>query len=64
MNLIVRVIDGDPNGVETVWGLEKITLQPDSDLFQPPEGYAMQHLTTDQWAIHDFEDLGSWFSEK
>lgn len=63
MNLIVRVIDGEPGGVETVWGLEKISLQPDSFLFQPPAGYAMQHATTDRWTVHDFEYLESWFSK-
>lgn len=28
MNLIVRVIDGDPNGLEHIWGLEKLPCSP------------------------------------
>ena len=62
LNLIVRVIDGDPNGVETVWGLERISLHPDSSLFQPPSGYQLQHQRSDVWAEHDFDFLESWFS--
>jgi hypothetical protein len=70
MQLIVRVIDGDPNGGETMWGLEKISLAPDDALFRPPDDYEMQHRMSAQWAgrvdqfVHqDFEFLHEWFAE-
>lgn len=67
MKLIVRVVDGDPNGIETVWGLEKISLSPDPSLFQPPPDYPLQHDKTDpetaRYTWHDFEYLESWFAE-
>ncbi len=70
MQLIVRVIDGDPNGEDTIWGLEKISLAPDAALFRPPDGYEMQHRMSAQWAgrvdqfVHqDFEFLHEWFAE-
>jgi hypothetical protein len=63
MKLIVRVIDGDPNGEETVWGLEKISLEPSPSLFRPPQDYEVQRSTTDRWAIHDLEYLESWFAQ-
>jgi hypothetical protein len=70
MQLIVRVIDGDPNGEETMWGLEKISLAPDDALFRPPDDYKMQHRMSAQWDgrvdqfVHqDFEFLHEWFAE-
>lgn len=63
MDLIVRVTDGDPNGEETVWGLEKISLAPDASLFRPPDGFAMQHQRVDRWSAQDFEVLKSWFQK-
>jgi len=64
MQIIVRVIDGDPNGEETVWGLEKISLAPDGALFRPPEGYDMTHREySDLWAAGDFEKLKTWFEK-
>jgi hypothetical protein len=63
MKLIVRVIDGDPNGVETVWGLEKISLSPDPSLFQPPADYEWQHRHDDKGTVADFEFLESWFAK-
>ena len=48
MQLIIRVIDGDPKGEESIWGLEKISLSPDPALFQPPAGYKMEHRTPGQ----------------
>ena len=60
------VIDGDPNGEETVRGLKKISLAPDAALFRPPDGYKMEHRRSDHWEAHnfiaeDFEYLKSWF---
>lgn len=63
LKLIVRAIDGDPNGVERIWGLEKISLEPDPSLFVPPDGYEMQHQKSDTWAEQDFEELKSWFEK-
>lgn len=65
MQLIIRVIDGDPNGEETVWGLMKISLLPDATLFRPPDGYEMEHRRTDNpaWSEGDFENLKTWFEK-
>jgi len=76
MQLIIRVIDGDPKGEESIWGLEKISLSPDPALFQPPDGYEMEHRTRaqlrnwgvnegsmDDFAMYDFEHLKSWFAK-
>ncbi len=63
MKLIVRVIDGDPSGIETVWGLEEISLSPDPSLFKPPIDYERQHWNSDKGATQDFEYLESWFAK-
>jgi hypothetical protein len=76
MQLIIRVIDGDPKGEESIWGLEKISLSPDAALFQPPDGFEIQHRTPEQlrrWGTkegelddfskYDFEDLKTWFEK-
>lgn len=63
MQLIVRVVDGDPRGEETVWGIEKVTLSPDAGLFRPPDGYTMLHQPVDRWSTADFEALKSWFEK-
>jgi hypothetical protein len=69
MKLIVRVVDGDPHGVESVWGLKKISLSPDPALFQPPADYQFLHCyqvhrsNCDKFTDHEFEYLASWFSK-
>jgi hypothetical protein len=63
MQLVVRVIDGDPAGEETVRGLEKISQAPSPTLFRPPDGFRMQHQLNDQYTDDDFENLKSWFEE-
>lgn len=69
MKLIVRVVDGDPHGVESVWGLKKISLSPDPALFQPPADYQMDHYyevhhgNCDKFTVRDFEYLATWFSK-
>lgn len=63
LKLIIRVVDGDPQGFETIWGLRKISLHPDPSLFQAPIGYQMQHQISDVWAEHDFDSLESWFAK-
>lgn len=64
MHLVLRVIDGDPQGEETVRELKHLSLSPDPALFEPPEGYAVE--TRDQpgdsrFAAEDMEFLESWF---
>jgi|GEM_PF-6311402 len=44
LGTVVRVIDGDPRGEETVSGLEKISLQPSSSLFQKPDNYSSRKI--------------------
>lgn len=70
MQIIVRVIDGDPMGEETVWGLEKISLSPEAALFRPPDDFKFEHRDSDGYAgTHhgfvdtDFEALHGWFSQ-
>jgi hypothetical protein len=64
MKLIVRVVEGYPSGEETVWGLERISLSPDSALFQPPGDYELQHRKNSiPWTGHDFETLKAWFAK-
>jgi hypothetical protein len=67
MQLIVRVIDGNPDGEETVWGLENVSFPPDAmlfhspDIYRAPDGYGTHHNKSDPGM--DFEDLKSWFAE-
>lgn len=63
MKLIVRVVDGDPQGEETVWGLEKISLHPDPELFQLPAAKEVQKQNSDKGAEYDFAALRSWFAK-
>lgn len=63
MRLIIRVIDGDPTGVETFWGIEKISLSPDPSLFRPPADYKREHEHSDDGTTYDFEHLRAWFSK-
>jgi hypothetical protein len=63
LKLIVQVVDGDPDGVETVWGLEKMSLSPDSSLFQPPVEYESQHHHSDRGIEHDIDYLKTWFAK-
>jgi hypothetical protein len=44
LGTVVRVIDGDPSGEETISGLEKISLQPSSSLFQRPDNYSSRKI--------------------
>jgi len=46
-----------------MWGLRKISLSADPALFQPPADYEAQHRKSDQYTVHDFEYLDSWFSK-
>ena len=51
MQMVIKVIDGDPRDEETISGLEHITRAPDPSLFHPPEGYAIYDWKTSRW-IH------------
>jgi hypothetical protein len=67
LKLIVRVIDGDPDGIVSIWGIEKISLSPDPSFFQPPADY--EHTRRDspgsaeEAAADSFEYLRTWFSK-
>jgi len=62
MKLIVKVIDGDPSGEETISGLQHVSLSPDSDLFQSPEDYEIQHSDrVGKFVDSDLLDLAEWF---
>lgn len=63
MKLIVRVVNGDPSGIESVWGLEKIDLSADPSVFRPPADYERQRGDSDKYATPDFEYLKSWFDK-
>jgi hypothetical protein len=64
LKLIVRVVEGDPHGEETVWGVEKVSLRPDLALFQPPSDYELEHRKSPgPWSGHDFEQLKTWFAK-
>jgi hypothetical protein len=39
LHLVIKVIDGDPRGEETVCGLEKISMQANPGVFEAPESY-------------------------
>ena len=39
MKLVIKVIDGDPHGEETISGLKQISMTPTPSLFSPPNGY-------------------------
>ena len=61
MRLVLRVVDGDPHGEETVSGLNHISLTPDAALFQAPTERILR-----QWkdrigdANRDIDDLTGW----
>lgn len=65
MQLVVKVIDGDPSGEETISGLEHVSLAPDPKLFRSPEGYEVQDRNRmgdeSQYAESDMAYLARWF---
>ena len=64
MRLIVRVIDGNPQGEETIAGLKCISLSPDLESFEPPAGrrifrwYDKKSQKHADWALQYLEN---WF---
>jgi len=64
MRLVIRTIDGDPNGEESVSGLEKISLDPDPGLFQPPDRYEIQHMEPRCFSLRAYlSRLADWFAK-
>jgi hypothetical protein len=65
MRLVVKVIDGDPNGEETISGLDHVSFAPDAALFRPPEGYEIQVRNEPEFLGRFFEEdsyqLAEWF---
>ncbi|RRA49353.1 hypothetical protein D1Y84_14760 [Acidipila sp. EB88] len=61
MRLVLRVVDGDPAGKETVSGLAHISLTPDASLFEPPPNRIARHWKeSSQYAAPDLEALTLW----
>jgi hypothetical protein len=65
LRLVVRVVDGNPRGAESIWGLEKITTAPDASLFEPPADhvYHPEHGHGSRFYAYDFEYLATWFEK-
>lgn len=61
MQLVVRIIDGDPTGEETVAGLDHVSLGDHPDLFQLPSGYRVYHYDQGRFIGDDISLLASWF---
>jgi hypothetical protein len=63
--LVVKTIDGDPNGEETISGLDHVSFAPDAALFQPPEGYEIQVRNEPEFLGRffdgDLHELAKWF---
>jgi hypothetical protein len=64
MRLVVKIVDGDPHGEETISDLERVSLQPDLSSFDPPSGY-VTHLRkgskSQSYEDWDIERLKDWF---
>jgi hypothetical protein len=64
MRLVIKIIDGDPNGEETIAGLDHVSLQPDPALFEPPDGSKVQiraESGDSVYADRDITLLVEWF---
>jgi hypothetical protein len=74
MKLVIRVIDGNPHGVETISGLEHLSQSPDPSLFipHPREGFVIYYgnlhppgadyyfKRKPDYANGDIRDLAEW----
>ncbi len=60
MRLVLRVVDGDPHGEETVSGLNHISLTPDAALFQAPTDRILRQTKESRFASGDMNDLSGW----
>ncbi|AFL89396.1 hypothetical protein Terro_3174 [Terriglobus roseus DSM 18391] len=62
MRLVVKVIDGDTEGNETVSGIEHLSLSPAASLFRPPPSRSTLNYTTNsEYAQDDLTALADWF---
>ncbi|WP_124849329.1 hypothetical protein [Acidipila sp. EB88] len=62
LRLVLKVIDGDPAGIEKISGLEKVSLHPASTLFSLPEGFQVQSPNAvGIYAKDDLAAVQSWF---
>jgi hypothetical protein len=65
MNLVVKVIDGDPNKKLTIHGLDHVSFSPAPSLFQIPDDYELQDRRastySDQYAEPDMSQYAAWF---
>ena len=61
MRLVLRVIDGDPSGIEKISGFEHMSLSPDSSLFTIPGDYELQHPdSVGEYVDGDLRSLSHW----
>jgi hypothetical protein len=64
MQLVVKIVDGDPHGEETIADLEQVSLQPDLSSFDPSSEYKKylwkdsEYQPYSDWGI---EHLKEWF---
>lgn len=62
MQLVVRIVDGDPSGEEVIAGLEHVSLKYDPTLFKLPQGYPVRQTDKAQFADEDVSTvIASWF---
>lgn len=61
MQLIMRIIDGDPTGEETIAGLDHFSFGDHSELFQLPVGYPARLYEHSDLADDALSLLASWF---
>lgn len=62
MHLVVKVIDGDPEGDEVISGLDHISRSPKAELFQPPTERILRRWPDhSEYADPDITELAGWF---
>ena len=64
LRLIVRVVDGNPQGEETIAGLKCVSLSPDLESFEPPAGWRIfrwYDKKSQKYADQSIEYLENWF---
>lgn len=61
MQLVVRIIDGDPDGEEMIAGLDHVSLGEHPDLFQLPDVYPTRFYDQSHLASDSLSLLTSWF---
>jgi hypothetical protein len=61
LDLVVRVIDGDPKNQEVISGLDHFSADPDPSLFHAPDGWPLYSRNQSDLLDQDVTLLGSWF---